>query len=563
MKGSIKVIEQIKHKIKKVLEEQLNIDDLVIEEPKRGNADISIPLFSFAKKMNVSPKVIYDRFQIIESLIDEIDHIEFLNGFLNIYVKRKMVAKKIIHQIQVEKEKYGNLTEGKGKTIVMDYSSPNIAKSFGVGHLRSTVIGNSIKKIYEKLGYEVIGVNHLGDWGTQFGKMIVAYEKWGNKEDIDKNPIDELQKLYVRFHDEEKNDPTLEEKAREVFLKLEQNDSHYVALWTWFKDESMKEFMEMYELLNVSFDSYDGESFYNDKMDDAIKELEDKDLLKIDDGATIVDLGEELPPALIKKSDGATLYMTRDLAALLYRARHYHTNTVLYVVGNEQQLHFKQLKKLTDLLGYNFDVVHVNFGLVMIDGKKMSTRGGKFKRLEEVITQAINDAKQSITEKNPNLKDQDKVAKAVGVGAIIFNDLKNERHLNVDFSLENMLKFEGQTGPYLQYTGVRIHSILKDQVVDHHKVNLSYFEEDHYFEIIKLLAQFPMMLERAKESFMPSVIARYLINLAQGFNSFYGKQRIQVEDEGHLMANLLFLESIEIVLKEGLRILGIESLEEM
>lgn len=563
MKGSIKVIEQIKHKIKKVLEEQLNIDDLVIEEPKRGNADISIPLFSFAKKMSVSPKVIYDRFQIIESLIDEIDHIEFLNGFLNIYVKRKMVAKKIIHQIQVEKEKYGNLTEGKGKTIVMDYSSPNIAKSFGVGHLRSTVIGNSIKKIYEKLGYEVIGVNHLGDWGTQFGKMIVAYEKWGNKDDIDKNPIDELQKLYVRFHDEEKNDPTLEEKAREVFLKLEQNDSHYVALWTWFKDESMKEFMEMYELLNVSFDSYDGESFYNDKMDDAIKELEDKDLLKIDDGATIVDLGEALPPALIKKSDGATLYMTRDLAALLYRARHYHTKTVLYVVGNEQQLHFKQLKKLTDLLGYNFDVVHVNFGLVMIDGKKMSTRGGKFKRLEEVITQAINDAKQSITEKNPNLKDQDKVAKAVGVGAIIFNDLKNERHLNVDFSLENMLKFEGQTGPYLQYTGVRIHSILKDQVVDHHKVNLSYFEEDHYFEIIKLLAQFPMMLERAKESFMPSVIARYLINLAQGFNSFYGKQRIQVEDEGHLMANLLFLESIEIVLKEGLRILGIESLEEM
>lgn len=557
------MIEQIKHKIKKVLEEQLNIDDLVIEEPKRGNADISIPLFSFAKKMSVSPKVVYDRFQIIESLIDEIDHIEFLNGFLNIYVKRKMVAKKIIHQIQVEKEKYGNLTEGKGKTIVMDYSSPNIAKSFGVGHLRSTVIGNSIKKIYEKLGYEVIGVNHLGDWGTQFGKMIVAYEKWGNKEDIDKNPIDELQKLYVRFHDEEKNDPTLEEKAREVFLKLEQNDSHYVALWTWFKDESMKEFMEMYELLNVSFDSYDGESFYNDKMDDAIKELEEKDLLKIDDGATIVDLGEELPPALIKKSDGATLYMTRDLAALLYRARHYHTNTVLYVVGNEQQLHFKQLKKLTDLLGYNFDVVHVNFGLVMIDGKKMSTRGGKFKRLEEVITQAINDAKQSITEKNPNLKDQDKVAKAVGVGAIIFNDLKNERHLNVDFSLENMLKFEGQTGPYLQYTGVRIHSILKDQVVDHHKVNLSYFEEDHYFEIIKLLAQFPMMLERAKESFMPSVIARYLLNLAQGFNSFYGKQRIQVEDEGHLMANLLFLESIEIVLKEGLRILGIESLEEM
>jgi len=557
------VIEQIKHKIKRVLEEQLNIEDVIIEEPKRGNADISIPLFSFAKKMGVAPHAVYDRFLIIQNLVDEIDHIEFLNGFLNIYVKRKVVAKKIIHQIQVEKNQYGNQNEGQGQTIVMDYSSPNIAKSFGVGHLRSTVIGNSIKKIYEKLGYQVIGVNHLGDWGTQFGKMIVAYEKWGNKEAIDQNPIEELQKLYVKFHDEEERDPSLEDQAREVFLKLEKNDSHYKALWTWFKDESMKEFMAMYDFLNVSFDSYDGESFYNDKMDAAIKELEDHNLLKIDDGATIVDLGEDLPPALIKKSDGATLYMTRDLAALLYRAKTYHTHKVLYVVGNEQQLHFRQLQKLTQLMGYDFEVVHVNFGLVMIDGKKMSTRGGKFKRLEEVIIQAIHDAKQSISEKNPDLKDKDQVAKAVGIGAIIFNDLKNERHLNVDFSLDNMLKFEGQTGPYLQYTGVRIHSILKDQTIDHHKVNLSYFEEDHYFEIIKLLAQFPMMLERAKDSYMPSVIARYLLNLAQGFNSFYGKQRIQVEDEGHLMANLLFLESIEIVLKEGLRILGIESLEEM
>ncbi len=557
------MIEQIKHKIKRVLEEQLNIEDVIIEEPKRGNADISIPLFSFAKKMGVAPHAVYDRFLIIQNLVDEIDHIEFLNGFLNIYVKRKVVAKKIIHQIQVEKNQYGNQSEGQGQTIVMDYSSPNIAKSFGVGHLRSTVIGNSIKKIYEKLGYQVIGVNHLGDWGTQFGKMIVAYEKWGNKEAIDQNPIEELQKLYVKFHDEEERDPSLEDQAREVFLKLEKNDSHYKALWTWFKDESMKEFMAMYDFLNVSFDSYDGESFYNDKMDAAIKELEDHNLLKIDDGATIVDLGEDLPPALIKKSDGATLYMTRDLAALLYRAKTYHTHKVLYVVGNEQQLHFRQLQKLTQLMGYDFEVVHVNFGLVMIDGKKMSTRGGKFKRLEEVIIQAIHDAKQSISEKNPDLKDKDQVAKAVGIGAIIFNDLKNERHLNVDFSLDNMLKFEGQTGPYLQYTGVRIHSILKDQTIDHHKVNLSYFEEDHYFEIIKLLAQFPMMLERAKDSYMPSVIARYLLNLAQGFNSFYGKQRIQVEDEGHLMANLLFLESIEIVLKEGLRILGIESLEEM
>ena len=319
----------------------------------------------------------------------------------------------------------------------------------------------------------------------------------------------------------------------------------------------------MYELLNVSFDSFAGESFYNDKMETAVIELEQKHLLKIDDGATIVDLGEDMPPALVKRSDGATLYITRDLAAILYRHKTYDAQKILYVVGNEQQLHFKQLKKLTDLMGYDFDIEHINFGLVLIDGKKMSTRGGKFKRLEDVIKQAIELAKEAIMSKNPNLKDQDEVAKNVAIGAIIFNDLKNERHLDVDFNLENMLKFEGQTGPYLQYSSVRIESIVKGYDIDVDQIDESVYEQDHYFEIVKQLAQFPNVLHRAKDLYAPSVISKYIMSLAQSFNSFYGKERIAVEDLKVLNANLVFARSIQIVLNEGLRLLGIKALKEM
>jgi arginyl-tRNA synthetase len=298
-------------------------------------------------------------------------------------------------------------------------------------------------------------------------------------------------------------------------------------------------------------------------MDAVVSELEQKGLLKLDSGATIVELPNDLPPALIKKSDGATLYITRDLAAIMYRHKTYHANRLLYVVGNEQQLHFKQLKGVTDLMGYNFDIEHINFGLVLIDGKKMSTRGGKFKRLEDVIIQAIDDAKQAIVEKNPNLKNQDEVAKAVGVGAIIFNDLKNERHLDVDFNLANMLKFEGMTGPYLQYSSVRIESILKEVELHASLMDTSYLLEDHYFEVIKLLAQFPQVLLRAKENNAPNQVARYITSLAQAFNSFYGKQRLLVEEEGHKQLNMHFIKAIQIVINEGLRILGITALKEM
>lgn len=557
------MIERFKQELKNTLEKQLNLDNIIIEEPKKGNADLAIPLFAYAKVFQTSPMAVFERFKSVLAQDSRIADVQFMNGFLNIFINRKRFASPIIETILHEEDAYGNLNIGQGKTVVMDYSSPNIAKSFGVGHLRSTMIGNALKNIYTKAGYHVVAVNHLGDWGTQFGKMIVAYKMWGNDEAIKENPIQELQKLYVKFHDAEKEDPTLEEQAREVFKSLEEGNQEYYRLWTWFKEESLREFMEMYDLLGVTFDSFNGEAFYNDKMDLVVQELEDKGLLKVDQGATIVELPNDLPPALIKKSDGATLYITRDLAAIMYRHKTYHTNRILYVVGNEQQLHFKQLKAVTDLMGYHFDLEHINFGLVLVDGKKMSTRGGKFKRLEDVIIQAISDAKQAILEKNPNLKNQDQVAKAVGVGAIIFNDLKNERHLDVDFNLANMLKFEGMTGPYLQYSSVRIESILKEGHLKEEEVDPIYYTEDHYFEVIKMLAQFPSVIERAKDHNAPNLIARYITSLAQGFNSFYGKQRILVDDEGQKQANLHFIKAIQIVINEGLRLLGITALKEM
>jgi len=557
------MIESIKKEIKLKIENSLNIDAVVVEEPKKGLADLAIPLFAQAKQWRISPMEVFNRFNEVIAHEKAIDSIEFINGFLNIYLKRDRIAKDILFSIHEKKSDYGNQVLEIPETVAMDYSSPNIAKSFGVGHLRSTVIGNALKNIYKKLGYQVVAVNHLGDWGTQFGKMIVAYERWGNEEDVRKDPITEMQKLYVKFHDAEKKEPELEQEARDVFRALELGDEKYTKLWLWFKEESLREFMEMYELLGVDFDYYTGESFYNDKMDAVVEDLEQKNLLRVDEGATIVDLGSDLPPALIKRSDGATLYMTRDVAALIYRHVTYHTNHVLYIVGNEQILHFKQLKAVTDLMGYDFNVDHINFGLVLIDGKKMSTRGGKFKRLEDVIDQAINEAKEAITSKNPNLKNQVEVAKAVGIGAIIFNDLKNERHLDIDFNLENMLKFEGQTGPYLQYSSVRIASILRDHELDINNLDMSYFSENDYFELIKVLGQFPHVIQKAQETNAPNLIARYILGLAQGFNSFYGKQRINVDDIKHKNANLLFIESIRTVINEGLRILGIQSLEEM
>lgn len=532
---------------------------VVVEEPKRGTADLAIPLFALVKQLGKPMPVVLEEVKQAISSYDMVSDVQFLNGFLNISINREVFAKNVLQLVLKDQANYGN--QSVGKTVCIDYSAPNIAKSFSIGHLRSTMIGNALKNIYQKLGYRVVGINHLGDWGTQFGKMIVAYKKWGNRAQIEQNPIVELQKLYVKFHDEVTNDPSLEDQARAVFKALEDGDAEMLELWKYFRDESLKEFMSMYDLLGVSFDSYDGESFYNDKMEAVAKELEDKGLLVEDDGAMIVRI-DPLPPALIKRRDGATLYITRDLAALLYRYKTYHFDKVLYVVGNEQKLHFDQLKAVSKMMGYDLDINHVNFGLVMQDGKKMSTRGGRVVKLYDVIKEAISSASKAIYEKNPNLANQEAVAKAVGIGAVIFNDLKNDRNLDIEFNLESMLAFEGQTGPYLQYSSVRIASILKNQVLSD-EFTVDPFKADLPFELIKQLSAFEDALEKAADQNGPHIISRYLLQLAQTFNQFYSQYKIITEDESVKQANLHLIQAVRIVLNEGLRLLGMTALDEM
>lgn len=556
------MIEQIKTELKQLLYDNLKIENAVLEVPKRGDSDLAIPLFGYQKTLGLKLPEIFDKFKEIIIKHSLVDNLVFTAGFLNIYLKRVDISKKILNRIYDTKHDYGTLPSN-NKTVVIDYSSPNIAKSFSVGHLRSTVIGNSLKLIYKKLGYDVVGINHLGDWGTQFGSMIVAYQMWGDKEKIKQNPIDELQALYVRFHQAAETDDSLKQAARDVFLKLEQGDETYTKLWTYFKEVSLKEFETMYKILDVSFDSYHGEAFYNDKMDRVIEELEAKNLLVEDQGAMVVRLEEDTPPVLIKRSDGATLYTTRDVAALLYRHDTYNFDKALYVVGNEQKLHFENLKKVIALMGYDFDIEHVNFGLVLKDGKKMSTRSGKTTKLEYVLNEAVLKAKQAIEEKNPTLENKDDVAKVVGIGAVIFNDLKNDRTLNIEFDLDAMLKFEGQTGPYLLYSIVRIYSILRTNSSDISKVDYSIYQAEDYYNLIKLLDQFPMTIQKAAETYTPSTIAKYLLQVAQAFNAFYAKVKINDENEIIRNSNLLLVESIVYTLVEGLRLLGMKHLEAM
>jgi len=392
--------------------------------------------------------------------------------------------------------------------------------------------------------------------------MIVAYKKWGNEQLVNENPVTELQNLYQKFHEEIENDPSLDEQGRNAFLKLEQKDPEHLALWEWFRDVSLQEFMKMYQLLNVDFDSYDGEAFFIDKTDSVVKMLEDQNLLIEDQGAMIVQL-DGMVPALVKRTDGATLYFTRDLAALTYRQSKYKFNKILYVVGNEQKLHFEQLKYVSKLMKNKFEIEHVNFGLVLVDGKKMSTRKGKFAKLVDVIYQSKDLALETISLKNPGLKNKEEVALKIGLGAVIFNDLKNERHLDIDFNLENMLKFEGQTGPYLQYAIVRINSILKNQSIDVSKVNYQIYAEQDYFEILTQIDNFAETIERAMLKNAPSVIARYLLNLSSLFSTFYGKHKILTDDVVLKNTNLVLIDCVKVVLEEGLRLLGISSLEEM
>ncbi|HAZ0678199.1 TPA: arginine--tRNA ligase [Enterococcus faecium] len=537
----------------------------LLENPKSAeHGDVAFPAFSLAKAYRKAPQ------QIAADLAEKIDSanfekIEVVGPYLNFFMNKELISKKVLQTVVKEKEHYGDSNIGNQGTVPIDMSSPNIAKPISMGHLRSTVIGNSIGFIMEKIGYQPIRINHLGDWGTQFGKLIVAYKKWGTEEAVKAEPINELLRLYVQFHEVAETEPELNEEARAWFKRLEEGDKEAIQLWQWFRDESMKEFNKIYDLLEVRFDSLNGEAFYNDKMDEIVKLLEEKHLLNEDKGAEIVDLSAyDLNPALIKKSDGATLYITRDLAAALYRKRTYDFKQSLYVVGNEQSYHFKQLKAVLKEMGFDWsdDMHHIPFGLITQGGKKLSTRKGKIVLLEEVLNEAIQSAKEQISEKNPDLENKDAVAKQVGVGAVIFHDLKNDRLNTFDFNLEEVVRFEGETGPYVQYTHARAVSLLEKAGFVPSETADYALNDDTSWEVVKLVQKYPETVLSAGEKYEPSVIAKHAIKLAQAFNKYYAHTKILADDE-QKEARLALVYAVTVLLKEDLRLLGLHAPDKM
>ena len=537
----------------------------LLEQPKSSDlGDIAFPAFSLAKVERKAPQA------IAADIAEKIDPSHFekvvaTGPYVNFFLNKAKISDQVIKEVIKEGADYGQQNEGNGGNITIDLSSPNIAKPFSVGHLRSTVIGDALSNIFRKMGYNTIKINHLGDWGKQFGLLMVAYKKWGNKEAVEANPIDELLQLYVRINAEIENDPALDDEGRLWFKKLEDGDPEATELWQWFRDESLVEFNRIYELLGVEFDSLNGEAFYNDKMDEAVKILEDKGLLKESKGASIVDLDDvNLPPAMIKKSDGATLYITRDIATAMYRARTYNFVKNVYVVGQEQSNHFRQLKAVLKKMGFDWsdDMIHVDFGLVTKNRQKLSTRKGNIILLEPTLQEAISRAKAQIEEKNPNLENKEAVAHAVGVGAVKFYDLKTDRRNGYDFDLEAMVSFEGETGPYVQYAYARIQSILRKADFKP-SLDANYNLNDaESWEIIKLIQDFARVVKRASDNFEPSLIAKYSISLAQAFNKYYAHTRI-LDESPERDSRLALSYTTAVVLKEALRMLGVEAPEKM
>ena len=558
--------ELIASELAKVIEglDQETILNL-LEQPKSSDlGDIAFPAFSLAKIERKAPQA------IAADIAEKIDASHFekvvaTGPYVNFFLDKSQISDQVIKAVIQAGADYGQQDEGHGGNITIDLSSPNIAKPFSVGHLRSTVIGDALSNIFRKMGYNTIKINHLGDWGKQFGLLMVAYKKWGSKEAVEANPIDELLKLYVRINAEIENDPALDEEGRLWFKKLEDGNPEATELWQWFRDESLVEFNRIYKLLGVEFDSLNGEAFYNDKMDEAVQILEDKGLLKESKGASIVELDDvNLPPAMIKKSDGATLYITRDIATAIYRARTYNFVKNIYAVGQEQSNHFRQLKAVLKKMGFDWsdDMIHVDFGLVTKNRQKLSTRKGNIILLEPTLQEAISRAKAQIEEKNPELENKEEVAHAVGVGAVKFYDLKTDRRNGYDFDLEAMVSFEGETGPYVQYAYARIQSILRKANFTPSADATYSLSDPESWEIIKLLQDFSRVVKRAAENYDPSLIAKYAINLAQAFNKYYAHTRI-LDESPERDSRLALSYSTAVVLREALRLLGVEAPEKM
>ena len=537
----------------------------LLEQPKSSElGDIAFPAFSLAKTERKAPQI------IAADIAEKIDTAHFdkvvaTGPYVNFFLSKAEISGQVIKEVIKDGADYGQQNEGNNHNITIDLSSPNIAKPFSVGHLRSTVIGDALSNIFRKIGYNTIKINHLGDWGKQFGLLMVAYKKWGSQEAVEANPIDELLKLYVRINAEIENDPSLDEEGRLWFKKLEDGDPEATELWQWFRDESLTEFNRIYELLGVEFDSLNGEAFYNYKMDEGIQILEEKGLLQESKGASIVDLEDfNLPPAMIKKSDGATLYITRDIATAIYRARTYNFVKNVYVVGQEQANHFRQLKAVLKKMGFDWsdDMIHVDFGLVTKNRQKLSTRKGNIILLEPTLLEAISRAKSQIEAKNPDLENKEAVARAVGVGAVKFYDLKTDRRNGYDFDLEAMVSFEGETGPYIQYAYARIQSILRKANFQPDAAATYSLNDPESWEIIKLLQDFGRVVKRAADNYEPSLIAKYAISLAQAFNKYYAHTRI-LDESPERDSRLALSYSTAVVLKEALRLLGVEAPEKM
>jgi arginyl-tRNA synthetase len=554
-----------KNELLKILSDITNLgqENFLLEiPPENVNADFALPCFKLAKIFKKAPNLI--ALQIAQKISDVefIAQVNVEGAYINFVLNKEIFAREIISQVLEKKDDFFKSDIGNGKNIVLDYSSPNIAKPFHVGHLRSTVIGNALYNIFSCLGYKCVSVNHLGDWGTQFGKLITAYKNWGNESDVKNKEIKELMKLYVKFHDEVQKNPALNDVARSWFVKMQDGDEQALKLWKWFNDISMEEFQKVYDRLGIKFDYYTGESFYNDKMQAVVDELKEKDLLVESDGAMIVDLENyKMPPCLILRRDGGTLYPTRDIAAAIYRKEKFDFDKCIYVTALDQKLHFEQWFKVVELMGYDWakNLVHVPFGLVSLDSGKLSTRSGHVVLMEDLLDEAVAKTKQIINEKNFELENKDEIANIVGIGAVVFNDLYNSRIKDVTFSWDKILNFDGETGPYIQYTYVRTCSVLKKAgKTNKNEINYEILTDEASMNIIKLINLFAEKIIDAAEKFEPYIVSRHLMNIAHAFNKFYHDNYILNAPEQVKNARLNLTLCVNLVLKFGLELIGLK-----
>lgn len=557
----------VAERIKEHVDMEIADIERFIEIPPRPEmGDYAFPCFSLAKILRKAPPMIAG--ELAEKINKEsFEKIVQEGPYLNFFVDKGTFAKNCIEKVISEGEDYGKTNKGEGKTILVEYSSPNIAKPFHVGHLFTTVIGNSLYKNFKSQGYDVERINHLGDTGTQFGKLISAYKKWGDEEALEKDAIKELLRIYVKFHDEAEKNPELVDEGRAYFKKLEDGSEEEVALWKRFRELSLKEFMKVYEMLGVEFDSYAGESFYSDKIDELVETIEGKGLLVESQGAMVIDLEEyNMPPCIVKKADGATIYATRDLAAAMYRKKTYDFDKNIYVVGKDQALHFNQVFTALKLMGYEWaeDCIHVPFGIVKFADKKLSTRKGDVIFLEDLLNEAINKTLEVINAKNPELEDKEEVAKKIGIGAVVFTYLKNHRERDIVFDWNEMLSFDGETGPYTQYTYARAKSILRRFGTIEGAVNYSVLNSKEEFELVKLLDKFNEAIDATLNKLEPCMISRYVLDVAKAFNKFYNACSIaNAESDEVKNSRLKLVEATCVVIKNALELLGLEVVEKM